>query len=114
VAVSFSYDDKPRVNSRRLTLVPSMRYQLPYPESRVPCPVPRFPNVMPGHGSRLGRMKSGCISDSTRAAGPRLAPAYPTTLAIFGSQARHPSPVPLFTVLVMGYEANQYLQGPER
>jgi hypothetical protein len=33
--------------------------------------------VMPGNGSRFGRMKSGCVSDSTRAAGRRLAEAYP-------------------------------------
>src|SRR5208282_2469111 len=37
-------------------------------------------------------MKSGCVSDSTRAAGRRLAEAYQTALANFGSQARHPSP----------------------
>ena len=41
-------------------------------------------------------MKSGCVSDSTRAAGRRLAEAYQTALANFGSQARQPSPVPLF------------------
>lgn len=37
-------------------------------------------------------MKSGCVSDSTRAAGRRLAEAYQTALANFGSQARQPSP----------------------
>ncbi len=36
-------------------------------------------------------MKSGCVSDSTRAAGRRLAEAYQTALANFGSQARQPS-----------------------
>ena len=37
-------------------------------------------------------MKSGCVSDSTRAAGRRLAEAHQTALANFGSQARRPSP----------------------
>jgi hypothetical protein len=37
-------------------------------------------------------MKSGCVSDSMRAAGRRLAEAYQTALANFGSQARQPSP----------------------
>jgi hypothetical protein len=37
-------------------------------------------------------MKSGCVSDSTGAAGRRLAEAYQTALANFGSQARQPSP----------------------
>jgi|GEM_PF-1393745 hypothetical protein len=37
-------------------------------------------------------MKSGCVSDSRRAAGRRLAAAYQTALANFGSQARQPSP----------------------
>jgi len=41
-------------------------------------------------------MKSGCVSDSTRAAGRRLAEGYQTALANSGSQARQPSPVPLF------------------
>jgi len=35
-------------------------------------------------------MKSGCVSDSTRAAGRRLAGAYLTALANFGSKARQP------------------------
>jgi hypothetical protein len=44
-------------------------------------------------------MKSGCVSASTPAAGRRLAPAYPTALANFGSQARQPSPcVPVVPV----------------
>jgi hypothetical protein len=37
-------------------------------------------------------MKSGCVSDSTRAVGRRLAEAYQTALANFGGQARQPSP----------------------
>src|SRR5208337_238318 len=48
--------------------------------------------LMPGNGNRFGRMKSGCVSDSTRAAGRRLAEAYQTALANFGSQARQPLP----------------------